>query len=108
MKKYLVLILMFISMNSFAGAGYITTGATVTKVSATSQNADAFWVWYSSGTDKCSGKVKFQLANAGTEGVFQRTFTLATTALVSGKRVDVYSYTDDTDCLSAVSIDLIG
>ncbi|WP_353057027.1 DUF5992 family protein [Microbulbifer sp. VAAF005] len=39
-------------------------------------------------------------------GVFQRTFTLATTALVSGKKVDVYSYTDDTDCVSAVSIDL--
>ncbi|WHI46617.1 DUF5992 family protein [Microbulbifer sp. VAAF005] len=68
MKKYLVAVLFFFSMNTFAGEGYLALGATVTKVSATSQNKDAFWVWYSSNTDNCSGKVKFQLDNAGTEG----------------------------------------
>ncbi|AWF81930.1 hypothetical protein BTJ40_14455 [Microbulbifer sp. A4B17] len=97
---------MLLSINTYAGEGYLTQDAIVTKVSSTSQNADAFWVWYSSNTDNCSGKIKFQLVNAGTEGVFQRSFTLATTALVSGKKVGIWSYKDDTDCFSGVSIDV--
>ncbi|WP_444897805.1 hypothetical protein [Microbulbifer sp. SSSA005] len=47
-------------INTYAGEGYLTKGVTVTKASSTSQNEDAFWVWYSSNTDNCSGKIRFQ------------------------------------------------
>ena len=107
MNKFIITALCFISINAHAASGMIVTNATVTKVSATSGNQDAFWLLYTSGSnDKCAGKVKFQSSYSGTEKTFDRAFALATTALVAGKPIDIYSYTDSSDCLSAVSIDL--
>ncbi|WP_444910800.1 DUF5992 family protein [Microbulbifer sp. TRSA005] len=111
MKKIITAALSFLclsaSFNSFAAGGFIVENAQVVKVSSTSNKQDAFWIWYTGGSnDHCNGKVKVQLNQSGTEGTFQRSFTLATTALVSEKKVNIYSYTDINDCLSAASIDL--
>lgn len=98
----------FFSSQAFSAPGFIAKNATVTKISSTSNTQDAFWVYYSGATnDQCSGKAKFHESFSGTTGTFERSFTLATTALVSGNRIDIYSYTDVTDCLSAVSINLL-
>lgn len=77
-------------------------------MSSTSGNQDRFWVYYTGGEgDTCQGKVRFQLSFAGSEGTFQRAFTLATTALVSGRKIHIYSYTDTLDCDSAVSMEML-
>jgi hypothetical protein len=109
MNKFVITALCLASINAYASPGMIVNNATVTKVSSTSGNQDAFWVLYtteSNSNDKCSGKVKFQSSFSGTEKTFDRAFTLATTALVAGKPIDIFSYTDSSDCSSAVSIDL--
>lgn len=107
MKKWIAIFALLFTSQVFAGQGYIVKGATVTKVSSTSNNVDAFWVYYTGGSsDKCSGRVKYIATKAGTSGVFERSFSLATTALVTGKKVEIYSYTDNTDCFSAASINL--
>lgn len=104
---FIVIFFGLISLPSSAAGGFIVQKALVTKVSATSQNQEAFWVFYSGGTsDSCNGKAKFRREHAGTDGVFDRAFTLATSALVSGNSISIYSYTDSSDCESAVSVDL--
>lgn len=110
MKKVVFLIAVFTSLISnaaFSAQGYIVKGAKITTVSSTSNNVDAFWVYYEGGqSDKCNGRVKFVATNAGTTGVFERSFSLAMSALVAGKDVEIYSYTDDTNCHSAASINM--
>ena len=108
MKKIFAFILPLVfATTANAGAGYIVKSAKITKVSSTSNNVDAYWVYYEGGqSDKCNGRVKFQASRAGTTGVFERSFSLAMTALVAEKAVEIYSYTSDTDCSSAVSINL--
>lgn len=102
-----MLIGVFISTNVFAAAGYIAQGATITKISSTSNNVDAFWVYYTGASqDNCNGAVKFVATNAGTAGVFERSFSLAMTALVANKKIEIYSYTNTASCDSAVSINM--
>ncbi|MCW8090202.1 DUF5992 family protein [Alteromonas sp. ASW11-130] len=109
MKKLAIFVgVLLASMSVVASQGYMIKDATATKVSATSNNIDAFWLHYSGGSgDKCGGKVKFMRTYAGTDGVFDRAFTLATTAVVAGNKIEVYSYTNNTNCESAVSINLL-
>ncbi|MDP5209832.1 DUF5992 family protein [Microbulbifer sp. 2205BS26-8] len=117
MKKYTTAIFFvlaistgFFSSQAFSDHGYVAKTATVTKITSTSSGQDAFWVYYTDATDdQCSGKVKFDKSLIGTTGSFERSFTLATTALVSGNRISIYSssYTDVTDCLSALSVFLL-
>jgi len=107
MKKLIFLLLSTLSLNVLAANGFIVKNAVVTQLSSTSLNEEAFWLWYeTSSNDPCAGKIKFRAENAGTEDIFVRSFSLATTALVTGKKISVYSYTDPTDCFSAVSINL--
>ena len=108
MKKLHVLafFMTFFSFNTFAAEGFIVKNATVTKLSATSQNVEAFWLWYTADVDSCQGKIKFKFSNTGAQGIFDRAHTLALSALTNNLKVDVYSYSDSTDCHSAVSVDL--
>lgn len=107
MKKWIAIIALFITSQAFAGPGHMVKSAKVTLVSSTSGNQDAFWVHYSSGSgDTCAGKVRFYRSKAGTDGVFERSFSIATTAVVTKMNVDIYSYTEVTDCNSAVAINL--
>lgn len=110
MKSIIILIAVCMSLISnvaFSAQGYIVKGAKISTVSSTSNNVDAFWVYYEGGqSDNCNGRVKFIATNAGTEGVFERSFSLAMSALVAGKKVEIYSYIDDTNCHSAVSINM--
>jgi len=70
---------LLLSTAAFA-QGYITKNAIVTRVSATSTNVDAFWVHYENASnDNCNSKVRFYRNKAGTDGVFERSFSLATT-----------------------------
>lgn len=96
------------SLYAIGAGGYLSQNVTVTKISSTSGNIDAFWLYYTGGSsDNCSGKVKFKASNAGTTGTFERTFSLATTALVTGKKIEIYTYTNTSDCESAVSINIL-
>ncbi|MEO9944254.1 DUF5992 family protein [Paraglaciecola sp.] len=108
-KSVISFIFLATSISSFGAQGFLAKTVTITQMSSTSSNSDAFWVYYSAGgsIDNCAGKVKFQLSFAGTNGTFERAFALATTALVTNKTIEIYSYTSTTDCLSAVSINLL-
>ena len=110
MKKVISLVTFctaLISNVTFSAQGYLVKGAKLTTVSSTSNNVDAFWVYYEGGqSDKCNGRVKFIATNAGTAGVFERSFSLTMSALVANKDVEIYSYTDNTNCHSAVSINM--
>lgn len=106
MKKY-VAVLMLLSFNCWAAEGYVVREAEVTKVTSSSSNSDIFRVYYSGGiNDQCNGGVRFFQSKAGSEGIFNKTFSLATTALVSGMKVSIYSYSDNADCDSAITIEL--
>lgn len=108
MKKLVpTIILGCFSATLCAAPGYIVKGAKITTVSSTSNNIDAFWVYYEGGqSDKCNGRVKFIATNAGTSGVFERTFSMAMSALVAEKSIEIYSYIDAANCHSAVAINL--
>lgn len=107
MHKYFLAISLLFSIEAQASApGWMITGATVTGVTSTSNNQDAFWLWYEPADSVCNGKIKFQKSFSGTDDTFDRSFTLATTALASGLKASVYNYTDVTDCFAAVAIEL--
>ena len=105
--KYLIPLLLGLYSTIAWSGSFLAKDVTITKVSSTSNKADAFWVHYEPADAVCSGKVKFQKSKSGTEGTFNRSFTLATTALVTGKRVEIYTYESATDCLSPASINLL-
>ncbi len=106
MRK-IIFILALLSANTWAAQGFIVKNAVVDKVTSSSGNEDTYRVYYSSGTnDKCNGHVRFGLVNAGSEMVFNRAFTLATTAIAAGMRINIFSYSDNEDCDSAVTIEL--
>lgn len=106
MKK-IAFLLGALSLNAFAGSGYIVSQAEVTKVTSSAGNNDIFRLYYVGGqNDTCSGQVKFFLERSGSKAIFNKAFTLATTALVAGKKIDIFSYTDNYDCNSAITIEL--
>ena len=59
MKKIMFsLVALLFAANASAAAGYIVQGAQITKMSSTSENKDAYWVYYEGGqNDKCNGRV---------------------------------------------------
>jgi len=106
MKCVFVVCLALISSLSFGGPGYMVKDVVVVGMSSTSSKQDAFWLWYEPKDSVCNGAVKFQLSKSGTEGSFERAFTLAATAYVSGKPINIYNYEDVNDCYAAVSIEI--
>lgn len=96
------------SLGASATEGFIVTKATITKITSTSMNSEIYRVYYENGVDDfCNGHVRFFQAKANSERIFDRTFTLATSAMLSGSKVSIYSYADREDCDSAVAIEVL-
>lgn len=93
-------------------AGYIMDDVEITRIYPTSNGSDAVWVYFNStaSTDRahCSGvgsysqnKVKLVKSASDstiklTSGAFTRSFSLATSALLEGKRVHIYAYNESS------------
>lgn len=107
MKLALFVFITIFAINTLADSGYIVKNAEVVRISSSSGNSDIYRLYYTGGSnDTCSGQVRFHLNRAGSEKIFDRTFTLAVTAYASGSKIDIFSYLDNMDCDSAVTIEL--
>lgn len=93
-------------ISSYACAGWIAQDATVEYVENTSGNNDVFTVLVSGGTGPCvSTLITFPKSSATSEAIFTRAFTLLTAANVSGRKVSIYNYLDQS-CTNAVGVRL--
>ncbi len=107
MKKTAILVSVAFPLLLFvptAEAGFIVRDGQVTMVSNTTRNSPRFHVRIGGGTGVCADSVLiFDEGNAGDPDIFKRGFAVALTALVTGMRVDVWSYGLD-DCESPAGI----
>jgi len=92
---------------SYAEAGQIVTSSTITIISNTNSNVEMFSVMTSGGSGVCAnGFVNFDLASAGSADVYKRAFTIAMTAFMTGSKVNIHNYIDNT-CGKAAWIQMI-
>jgi uncharacterized 2Fe-2S/4Fe-4S cluster protein (DUF4445 family) len=99
------------SFSVLAQGQYIAINAKITKVGNTSGNGASFTVVVSQGTGPCvtagvQKNIYFAKHMASTEKVFDRAYSTALAALVSGKKVNIYNYVDGS-CDKAVAIEII-
>jgi hypothetical protein len=108
MNKFLIGLLTF-SIAQIATAEYLVKGATVSEVSNTAGNEELFYISVSGGTGRCAdSQIRFPLADAGSEKIYDRAFSIALTAYASGEKINIYDYSESsTDCNGAESIRLI-
>lgn len=93
-------------LSSYASAGWLAQDATVEFVENTSGNSDVFTVLVSGGTGPCiSALITFPKSSATSEAIYTRAFTLLTAANLSGRKVSIYNYVDQS-CSNAVGIRL--
>lgn len=118
MKKVLAVIvtltLVFTGKNSLAAAGWIATNVEIDAVTNTRVNGQNFQITVSAGdgSNVCEGSdIWFPLSDAGTSGndkdILERAFSIALTALTTGKKVSIYTYDDNTSCGRAAYIKII-
>ncbi|WP_444933509.1 DUF5992 family protein [Microbulbifer sp. JTAC008] len=114
MKKIIATSLMALSMQAVADKGWIATDVEVTAVTNTNSNGQSFSVVVTDGDGNypCEDTtIGFPLGAAGKEGgdegIHNRAFSLAITALTAGKRVSIYSYSDNSICSGAAHIKLL-
>jgi len=106
LKKFAVLILLILPSITWAAGSDLVLDAVVTSVANTSSNEDKFTVWVSGGTGVCANtQISFPKSKAGSAEVFDRAYSAALTAFVSGTKVRIYNYTDDS-CYGASYIRL--
>ncbi|MFT4925461.1 MAG: hypothetical protein ACI8WB_001554 [Phenylobacterium sp.] len=111
LKKILPMILVFFSSTVLADGQYIVLNAKVTKVVNTSGNGASFMVVTAGGTGPCTtttiqNNIYFPKSAAGTDKVFDRAYSTALTALVSGSKVNIYNYVDGA-CDKAAAIEIM-
>lgn len=92
-----------------AQAGYIVVGATVTHVSSTNGNNQAFQVQVAGGTGPCANAtgswVIFPLSAAADADAHKRAYAAALLALTTGMRVTFVNYSNDS-CNGASYVDI--
>ncbi|QGX41847.1 hypothetical protein E2H98_17205 [Permianibacter aggregans] len=94
-----------------AAGQYIVSNARLTKVGNTSGNGPSFWVVAVDGVGQCitqsmQTNIYFPEQYAGNKEIFNRAYSTALAAIASGRRVNIYNYTDGA-CDKAVAIELI-
>ncbi len=99
MKSYLKICVISIAIMSpvvSMATGYLVKNATVTFVTNTSGNSDQFQITTSGGTGTCANtNIFFRPYNTNPEA-YARAFVIATIAVTSNLKVDVYNYGSDT------------
>ncbi len=107
MIKSTAFVLLLTTSIAWGQGTYIASNAKIVNVTNTAGNADEFIVYVQGGTGPCTGPnptiIKFKKSSAGSPEIFNRAFTLAITALMSGKNVSIHNYVDDA-CDNAVYI----
>lgn len=111
MKKILSILILCIVQNTACAAGYVAFNATISGVFNTSQFGVNFGVRMSgTGTGTCAGAnaiIQFNPANFPSIEEYKRAFALATTAYLTGKRVDIWDNSGTvTDCSHADFIEI--
>lgn len=106
-KILFVCVFAMLSEVSYAAAGYLAKEVSLIKVTSTTDSgANAFWVKSSGGTTNCSGfAMRYRTSNVVDDKAIDRAYALALSAYVAGKKVNVYTYKDTSDCNSAASIE---
>jgi hypothetical protein len=106
MLKYWIFIAGF-ALTAQANAGWLIQDGIVEFVENTSGNSDVFTAFVSGGSGPCNSTlITFQKSSAANEDVYARAFTLLTAANVSGKKVSIYNYVDQS-CGNAVGVRLV-
>ena len=86
---------------------YIVTNAEITSIANTNGNGEIFTLWVKGGSGPCVNKtVNFPLTAAGSEKVFDRAYSTALAAYMSGKRVTIHNY-KGSDCQNASYIRVV-
>ena len=101
----------FFSSTLLASGGYIAQNVELTSVANTAANGASFTVKTANGSGPCSGQsITFRLSDAGNnghdEGIHNRAYSTALTALTAGKVVSIYSYADSSVCNRAAYIQI--
>lgn len=106
MKKSFLFFILF-SMSPLIFADYIATNASVLKVRNTASNTNTFEIVLEEGSTICNGQViAFPHTKAASPEVHSRGYALALTALTTGMKIRVYSYTEVAPCRNAAYIEL--
>lgn len=81
----------------FVLAGELVRGATIIEVASSSNNNDVFYVKLSGGTGPCAnGSVLFPAAKSQSKESYNQAFSIALTAVTSGKKIRIHNYENDT------------
>ncbi|MEZ8822883.1 DUF5992 family protein [Vibrio amylolyticus] len=97
MKKVCLCIL--ICLSGLVEAGGLVQNATVVSVENTKNlDVDSFVVNVSGGTGICANSLVFfpAAATGSHQEIYRRAFSIALTALSTGMKVDIHSFSDDT------------
>jgi len=88
-------------------AGDILIGGIVTRVANTNGNSDSFQVLTTGDTGPCAGNnwIVFPRSSAASDGVHNRAYSTAITAMMSGKKILIHNYQNDA-CTGAVYIEI--
>jgi len=111
MKKKMLFVVVMVScflgiFSQAQAAEYLVSQATVTSVTNTGDNLSLFVVRTTGGSGPCAGSyTMFYLNRAADADAHKRAFALATTALITGKKVTIYNYVD-SNCSNAAYIEL--
>jgi len=111
MRVFCLPIFALLSSVSFGAGQYIVSEAKLTKIGNTAGNGASFWVVAVNGIGQCittgtQNNIYFPAQYAGNPEIFQRAYATALAAVASGKKVNIYNYTDGA-CDKAVAIELI-
>ena len=106
-KCIFVAMTLSISVESFAD--YLVQGATVKEVSNTAGNNELFYIHVEGGVGLCANsQIRFPMSAAGSEKIFDRGFSIALAAYVSGSKINVYDYSEGSEsCNGAESIRMV-
>lgn len=94
MNKFLpVLFLLFFSV--FVNAGFLVTGAKITKVGSTNWDKKVFYIEFSGGAGPCAnGSANFPEEYAQSIVAYAQMHGMAMSAFLHDKTVNVYNYGD--------------
>jgi hypothetical protein len=101
------LALIALAVPHLAFSGYLVTTGTIQSISNTSGNNALFTITVVGGSGPCNGQnIAFLAWAAPDADTHKRAYALAMLAFATGKRINVYNYTNDA-CTTASYIDVV-